>query len=135
MNRLQLPWKKKKTGGSEPSDSSAVGLPQAADEPEEADGSRLPDSRTPEGPPKKPADRVPVHRWFVTLMSMNIPVIGWIYLIILALSPSKGPLRDFAKAYLLYKFLFLTLTVAVLAVAFHYGMQFLDQVLAYMEML
>ncbi len=38
-------------------------------------------------------------------MCMNIPVIGWIYLLILAFCPSKGPRRDFAKAYLLYKLL------------------------------
>ena len=78
---------------------------------------------------------VPVHRWFVTFMCMNIPVIGWLYLFVLALSPSKGPRRDFAKAYLLYKLVFLLLALAILAVAFHYGMEILDKLLAYMEML
>lgn len=85
---------------------------------------------------KKPdIPSVPVHRWFVTLMCMNIPIIGWFYLIILACSRSKGPRRDFAKAYLLYKLLFLLLSLAILAVALHYGLELLDQVLAYMEML
>ena len=94
-----------------------------------------------EGPPS-PGPRktkyqpfVPVHRWFVTFMCMNIPMIGWIYLIILALSPSKGPRRDFAKAYLLYKLIFLLLSLAILAVALHYGLEVLDKLLAYMEML
>ena len=68
-------------------------------------------------------------------MCMNIPVIGWLYLFVLALSPSKGPRRDFAKAYLLYKLVFLLLALAILAVAFHYGMEVLDKLLAYMEML
>lgn len=78
---------------------------------------------------------VPVHRWFVTFMCMNIPIFGWIYLLILAFSPSKGPRRDFAKAYLIYKLIFLMISLAILAVAFHYGMELLDQLLAYMEML
>lgn len=78
---------------------------------------------------------IPVHQWFVTFMCMNIPVIGWIYLIILAFSQSKGPRRDFAKAYLLYKLVFLLLSLAVLAVALHYGLELLDKILAYMEML
>lgn len=78
---------------------------------------------------------VPVRSWFVTLMCMNIPIIGWIYLIILACSPSKGPRRDFAKAYLLYKLVFLLISLAILAVAVHYGLEVLDKVLAYMEML
>lgn len=78
---------------------------------------------------------VPICHWFVTLMCMNIPIIGWIYLIILACSRSKGPRRDFAKAYLLYKLVFLLLSLAILAVALHYGLELLDQVLAYMEML
>lgn len=77
---------------------------------------------------------VPVHSWFVTLMCMNIPLIGWIYLFILAFS-SKGPKKEFARAYILYKLVFLILALAILAVAFHYGMLFLDRVLAYMEML
>ena len=78
---------------------------------------------------------VPVRSWFVTLMCMNIPIIGWIYLIILACSPSKGPRRDFAKAYLLYKLVFLLISLAILAVAVHYWLEVLDKVLAYMEML
>ena len=78
---------------------------------------------------------VPVRHWFVTLMCMNIPIIGWIYLMILACSPSKGPRRDFAKAYLLYKLIFLLLSLAILAVAVHYGLEVLNKVLAYMEML
>ena len=131
MNRLRLPWNnQKKTGESEASDSPAADTqetsPKDSPDPEESSDSRR---------RKKPPVQVPVHRWFVTLMCMNIPVIGWLYLIILALSPSKGPRREFAKAYLLYKLLFLTITLIILARAFHYGMELLDKVLAYMEML
>lgn len=84
---------------------------------------------------KKPAAAVPVRSWFVTFMCMNIPIVGWIYLIILACSPSAGAKKDFAKAYLIYKTIFLLITLAILAVFVHYGLILLDQVLAYMEML
>ena len=118
--------------GSAPDTGSASNLVSASDE------DALPDDEEVLLPSKKerrvpPA--VPVHRWFVTFMCMNIPVIGWLYLFVLALSPSKGPRRDFAKAYLLYKLVFLLLALAILAVAFHYGMEVLDKLLAYMEML
>lgn len=102
--------------------------------------SRNPDSAGNIGRPKKQDKKkktpppVPVHGWFVTFMCMNIPVIGWIYLMILAFT-SKGPKKEFARAYLLYKLVFLILALAILAVAFHYGMIVLDKVLAYMEML
>lgn len=101
-------------------------LPETESSQQEAPEPALPDDSN---------DSVPVHRWFVTFMCMNIPVIGWIYLLILAFSPSKGPRRDFAKAYLLYKLVFLLLSLAILAVALHYGLLFLDKLLAYMEML
>jgi len=78
---------------------------------------------------------IPVRRWFLTFMCMNIPIIGWIYLIVLACSRSKGARRDFAKAYLIYKLVFLILSAIILGVAIHYGLKVLDMVLAYMEML
>lgn len=101
-------------------------LPETEPSQQEAPEPSLPDDSN---------DSVPVHCWFVTFMCMNIPVIGWIYLLILAFGPSKGPRRDFAKAYLLYKLVFLLLSLAIIAVALHYGLLFLDKLLAYMEML
>ncbi len=102
--------------------------------PKKAKDSKSRDKKKPVSP-NTASPSVPVRHWFVTLMCMNIPVIGWIYLAILACSRSKGPRRDFAKAYLLYKLVFLLLSLAILAVALHYGLEFLDKVLAYMEML
>jgi len=85
--------------------------------------------------PGMSSSAIPVRRWFVTLMCMNIPIIGWIYLMILACSRSKGARRDFAKAYLLYKLLFLLISTVILAVAIHYGLELLDVLLSYMDML
>lgn len=78
---------------------------------------------------------IPVRRWFVTLMCMNIPIVGWIYLMILAFGRSRDTRRDFARAYLLYKLVFILLSLAILSVAIYYGLQFLDPVLDYIEML
>jgi len=90
-------------------------------------------SKKESGPPT--AGQILVRHWFVTFMCMNIPIIGWIYLMTLAFSRSKDPRKDFAKAYLLYKLVFLLLSLVILAVAIHYGLELLDKVLAYMEML
>lgn len=110
-------------------------LPETESSQQEAPEPVLPDDSDNSHESSKPQVFVPVHSWFVTFMCMNIPVIGWIYLLILALSPSMGPRRDFAKAYLLYKLVFLLLSLAILALALHYGLLFLDKLLAYMEML
>lgn len=109
-------------------DTSASGRSQHSGRPGRRQKSRT--SRTDESQPPLSAGS-----WFVTLMCMNIPVIGWFYLIILAFSKSAGAKKGFARAYILYKFIFLLITLAILAVAVHYGLEFLDKVLAYMEML
>ena len=42
---------------------------------------------------------VPVRDWYMTFMYMNIPVIGWIYLLILALRKDKeNDNREFMKS-------------------------------------
>lgn len=100
--------------------------------------SKIIEDKSSEGSSELPgmsSSAIPVRRWFVTLMCMNIPIIGWIYLMILACSRSKGARRDFAKAYLLYKLLFLLISAVILAVAIHYGLELLDVLLSYMDML
>jgi len=77
----------------------------------------------------------PVHSWFFTFMCMNIPVIGWFYLSYLAFNKKKSLRRNFARAYLYYKLLFLIISAVILGVLIYIGMGMLDQLLAYMEML
>jgi len=77
----------------------------------------------------------PVHSWFFTLMCMNIPVIGWFYLFYLAFNKKKSLRRNFARAYLYYKLLFLIISAVILGVLIYIGMGMLDQLLAYMQML
>lgn len=83
-------------------------------------------------PPSSPAR---VHRWFFTFMCMNIPLVGWIYLFYLAFNKRVTDRRDFARAYLFYKLVFLIVSAVILGILLYIGIQVLDQVLAYMEML
>ena len=65
---------------------------------------RLP-KKAPAEPEKDTANpyRMPPRRWFLTFMCMNIPIAGWVYLLCLAFGKKENQLRDFAKAYLVYK--------------------------------
>lgn len=74
-------------------------------------------------------------RWFFTFMCMNIPVVGWIYLLYLAFSKKVTDRRSFARAYLFYKLIFLIISAVILGILIYIGMGVLDQLLAYMEML
>lgn len=78
---------------------------------------------------------VPPRRWFLTFMCMNIPIVGWIYLLALAFGKKKNLLRDFAKAYLLYKLVFLAAALVLLGIMVYIGLDIADKLLAYMEML
>lgn len=75
------------------------------------------------------------HQWFFTLMCMNIPIVGWFYLMYLAFNKKHTGRRSFARAYLLYKLLFLVLAAAILGALVYVGLEIADQLLAYMEML
>lgn len=78
---------------------------------------------------------MPPRTWFFTFMCMNIPVAGWIYLLRLAYGKKDNQLRDFARAYLLYKLVFLIISLILLGILVYMGLDIADKVLAYMEML
>ncbi len=77
----------------------------------------------------------PIRSWFCTFMIMNLPIIGWIYLLILALRKKGDQRKDFAKAYLVYKLVFLIVALAILAILLYFGLEMADNLLEYMEML
>ena len=76
-----------------------------------------------------------IHHWFFTFMCMNIPVIGWFYLWYLAFNKKHPDRRNFARAYLFYKLVFLILGIIIWILLIHIGLNLLEQLLAYMEML
>lgn len=76
-----------------------------------------------------------IHHWFFTFMCIKIPIVSWIYLLYLAFNKKTTDRRDFARAYLFYKLVFLAVSIIILGALFYIGMGLLDQLLAYMEML
>lgn len=115
----------------ETADDEALGVNTPGDETYDGD-------ETPVGSPSSqlPADyRIPPRKWFLTFMYMNIPVIGWIYLLVKAFGRKNTQLKDFARAYLLYKLVFLLVALIILGLAVYVGLGILDELLAYMEML
>ena len=63
------------------------------------------------------------------------PSCAWIYLLRLAFGKKDNQLRDFARAYLLYKLVFLIISLILLGILVYIGLDIVDKVLAYMEML
>lgn len=79
--------------------------------------------------------KAPVHTWFFTFMCINIPIVGWFYLFYLAFNKKKTERRNFARAYLFYKLIFLLVSAVILGILIYIGLGLLDQLLAYMDML
>lgn len=99
----------------------------------------LSSSVTESAPPEQEQEPVlaqsTVGSWFITFMCMNLPVIGWIYLLCLAFSKKKPDRRNFARAYLFYKLVFLFVGIIILWTLARISMNILEQFLDYMEML
>lgn len=76
-----------------------------------------------------------VSSWFITFMCMNLPFVGWVYLLRLAFRKDRTERQNFARAYLFYKLVFLGVSALILGILIWIGLDILDQLLAYMEML
>ena len=76
-----------------------------------------------------------VRSWFFTFMCMNMPIVGWFYLFHKARYEEDPARKEFARAYLFYKLVFFIAGAVVLLILIWIGLGFLDQLLAYMEML
>ena len=76
-----------------------------------------------------------VRSWFYTFMCMNMPIVGWFYLFHKARYEEDPARKEFARAYLFYKLVFLIAGAVVLLILIWIGLGLLDQLLAYMEML
>lgn len=83
----------------------------------------------------KREEQAQIHSWFFTFMCMNIPIAGWGYLLYLAFNKRVTDRRTFARAYLYYKLIFLIVSLVILGILVVIGLEALDQLLAYMEML
>lgn len=74
-------------------------------------------------------------KWFTTLTYIGIPIIGFIYLIILSKSKKDPIKRDFAKAYIKFKLLHFTTMLIILIIAIYIAIPYIDKLLAYMDLL
>lgn len=86
-----------------------------------------------EVPANHTEDRVSVSQWFLSICWLKIPVIGFIYALILALS-RRAPYekRNFARGYILYRVLVFLLAVTVLYVVYRVGLGFVEELLSYL---
>ena len=78
---------------------------------------------------------IEISEWFHTFMCMNMPIVGWFYLFHKARYEEDPARKEFARACLFYKLVFLIAGAVVLLILIWIGLGLLDQLLAYMEML
>lgn len=73
-----------------------------------------------------------VGKWFQTICFIHVPVVGFFYMLVLAIRKSTPAVKkDFARAYLLYRILVLILALAVLFVLYRIGLDLIDGLLSY----
>lgn len=73
-------------------------------------------------------------QWFQTICWMHIPIIGFWYLVIVAIrrkTPKEK--KTFARAYILFRILVLILACTVLYVFYQMGISFIEQILSYIN--
>ena len=73
-----------------------------------------------------------VDKWFQTICFIHVPVVGFFYMLVLAIRKSTPAVKkDFAKAYLLYRILVLLLAFALLFVLYRIGLDLIDGLLRF----
>ncbi len=124
-----------KNDDGEASGSVSEGKSDKSSEEVSADISADPEDKALQDAPEVPDSQAKISSWFVTFMAMRIPVVGWIYLLYLAFSRKTVNRRNFARAYLLIKLIFLILGLIILLILISTAMNILQDLLDYMEML
>ncbi|MDO4167539.1 MAG: hypothetical protein Q4D32_09055, partial [Eubacteriales bacterium] len=72
--------------------------------------------------------------WFQTFCWMHIPIIGFWYMMVVAIRKKTPPeKRAFAKAYVLYRILVLLLALTILYIFYRMGLSFVEQILMYID--
>lgn len=73
-----------------------------------------------------------IGRWFQTICWINIPIIGFFYLLVLLINKNTSKHRkDFILGYLLYKLLVWTLAIILAYGLYKMGIDFIDGMLKY----
>ena len=80
------------------------------------------------------AEGVSVSEWFLSICWIKIPVIGFIYVLVLALSKKTHPAKkNFARGYLVYRCLVLILSLTIMYVLYQVGLSFIDDMLSFVK--
>lgn len=80
------------------------------------------------------AEGVSVSEWFLSICWIKIPVIGFVYVLVLALSKKIHPAKkNFARGYLVYRCLVLILSLTIMYVLYQVGLSFIDDMLAFVK--
>ena len=75
-----------------------------------------------------------VGSWFTTLCFAKIPIVGLIFLIVVAVLPKSEPSRKaYARAAIIYRVLVLALAAVILYAVYYVGLDFVDNMLSYVE--
>ncbi len=73
-------------------------------------------------------------QWFQTICWINIPIIGFLYIIKLAVSKKTPPEKqNFARGYLIYRILVFILAITVLYCLYRLGLGFIDGMLDFVK--
>lgn len=80
------------------------------------------------------AEGVSVSEWFLSICWIKIPVIGFIYVLVLVLSKKTHPAKkNFARGYLVYRCLVLILSLTIMYVLYQVGLSFIDDMLSFVK--
>lgn len=73
-----------------------------------------------------------VGEWFQVLCITKVPIIGFIYILVLAVRKKTPPYKkSYAIAYILYRILVLALAITILYILYKVGLGFVDEILKY----
>ena len=73
-----------------------------------------------------------VGQWFQILCITKVPVVGFIYMLVLAIRKKTPPYKkSYAIAFILYRILVLALAMTVLFILYKVGLGFVDEILKY----
>ena len=81
-----------------------------------------------------PKGRKSTKDWYLTLICMSIPIVGFLYLVTLALTGDESR-RQFAKAVILYHLTVAIVAIIILLVAFKISIPYIEWLLDYLELL
>ncbi len=73
-------------------------------------------------------------QWFLCICWLNIPVIGLIYALVLAIYPgTPRDKKNYARGYILYQILVLLLSLTIMYVVYQVGLSFIEEMLSYVR--